>query len=125
MAVEEVSASPGPSDNPTWQRFLGRFKTKQVFGGLEIPDPDEIIAEAARIRQDPKAVANLDKLNDPKILLAIAGHLRTLIATAELIQSAKKDKSFGSNMEVDELLARTAYDDVLRIVTGKHTDKTL
>ena len=118
MAVEKLSAPSGPSDNPTWQGFAERFHSKRLFGVKVIPDPEEIIAEATRLRADPNAVrSSSDRLNDPQVLEAVAGHLRTLIQEAELAQIAAKSR-FPEDSQSQLIESDKTYKKAIEMLTG-------
>lgn len=83
---------------------------------MEVPDPEAVTAEAVRLRADPAAAqASYDRLNDPDVLEAIAGHLRTLLKAAELAQIAKQ---FKQDPGGDVLEARKAYENAINVALG-------
>jgi|SRR3989344_4311014 len=124
MGSEGIPIISATSDNPTWQRFMGRFRAKKVFGGMVIPDPEEIAAEATRLRADPNAVQNsADRLNDPQVLEAIANRLRTLIQESELAQVAAKSK-FPEDSKWQLIQAGKTYESAVRRLLGTEDERT-
>ena len=109
MAVEKITAVPDSSNNLMWRRFSDRFSDRKKIGDVDVPNPDAVSAEAARLRADPNAAqANSDKLNDPVVLEAIANHLRTVLQAAELAQIARKS-GFMEDSRWELMRAKNAY----------------